>query len=71
MIFYGVTNLPNEATPLIIEYLRYKRLSKLGFRFNGDNLADMEADYLSFIDAEFGSVEKEETSRKKTSRKRK
>lgn len=43
----------NDAACLVYDYQVRKSLSKIGYRFNDDELTDFEAQYLTFIHSEF------------------
>jgi hypothetical protein len=60
----------NEAAPLIAEYNVRRRLSKLGYTFDGDRLSAFKAQCFVIIATELDKLELDEAKRRKTGRKR-
>lgn len=58
----------NEAAPLVEEYSTKKILSRLGYRFDSDDLTDFDVECMTLIASEFAKLEAQEiksASRKK------
>lgn len=60
---YKGHGLQNEAAPFLAEYCQRKRLAKLGFVTNINELSAYKADIFSMIDAEIDSIQIEQSKR--------
>jgi len=58
----------NQASFLVAEYIQIQALSKLGFKFDGDNLSEFKADIYAMIGREIADLEQKEM--KKNAKKR-
>jgi hypothetical protein len=56
MSYQGIHNYRNEAAPIVAEYNRRKRLSKLGFTFSGDRLDVFTAECFCLISEEIDKL---------------
>lgn len=63
---------PDEATPLVQDYLVKKMLSQIGYKFDGEKVSDFEVQYLTTVAATLNELEEKDLKKrsKKASRKR-
>lgn len=50
---------------MVEDYLKKKKLAKLGFSFDGENLSDLEISCYMIIDDQFNTIELEKLERSK------